>query len=205
MTEKQIPKLVGALVEHQSHFIGLSVEDGQWAIRNTPDAIVLCVKAIRDRERGNPEAFLDPLIRVDRTICPTYPEWMKEVMHPDLELTGPLEFNVAQLEQWLHPDQVNGLAGGKVIYEHLKKNDMLTSCLGLLDLVAVQQKGLIFFRQYFQSKTVFGWKSVVLNRYGALLVPCLVELGGEVFLYWRWLGYGWRAGNPALRFASPLV
>ena len=145
MTEQQIPKLVGALVEHQACFTGLSVEDGQWAIQNTTDAIALCVKAISDRTKGNPELSADPLIRVDRTIRPTYPDWVTKVLHPDLEATGPSEFNVATLDHWLHPNQKAGVSKGKVIFEHLKQNGMLASCLGLRDLEEIQEKGLAFF------------------------------------------------------------
>lgn len=49
MTEQQIPKLVGALVEHQNAFAELPLEDAQWAIQNTVAAISLCVAAIKNR------------------------------------------------------------------------------------------------------------------------------------------------------------
>ena len=52
MTEQQIPKLVGALVEHQVAFASLGTEDAQWAIQNTVEAINLCVTAIQNRETG---------------------------------------------------------------------------------------------------------------------------------------------------------
>lgn len=42
---------------------------------------------------------LDPTIHVDRSIRPTYPDWVKIVMHPDLESTGPVEFDAGKLEQ----------------------------------------------------------------------------------------------------------
>jgi len=50
MTEKQIPKLVAMLVEHQTCFADLPTEDAQWAIQNTPDAIALMVKAVSSRK-----------------------------------------------------------------------------------------------------------------------------------------------------------
>ncbi len=49
MTEQQIPKLAGALVEHQNAFSILSVEDGQWVIQNTVAAIGLFAEAVRNR------------------------------------------------------------------------------------------------------------------------------------------------------------
>ena len=49
MTEKQIPKLVAMLVEHQGCFAGLPTEDAQWVIQNTPDAITLMMNAVLAR------------------------------------------------------------------------------------------------------------------------------------------------------------
>lgn len=49
MTEQQIPKLVGQIVEHQHCFSVLSIEDAQWAIQNTESAISLFVQAIKNR------------------------------------------------------------------------------------------------------------------------------------------------------------
>jgi len=49
MTKQQIPKLVAGLVEHQSNFALLSVEDGQWVIQNTVEAIGLFLAAVGNR------------------------------------------------------------------------------------------------------------------------------------------------------------
>jgi len=146
-------------------------------------------------------APLDPLIRVDRTIRPNYPEWVTKMMHPDLEVTGSAEFNVSRIEQWLHPSQKAGVKG-EVIYEYLKKNGMLENCLDFRDLEEIQKKGLAFFKEHFQDKAVFGWRSVVRDRRGRLGVPYLVEFGGMVVLCWGWLSSVWLADSPALRFAS---
>lgn len=51
-TEKQLPKLAGAIVEHQSAFDVLSNEDAQWAILNTKDAIALACDAWKSRVVG---------------------------------------------------------------------------------------------------------------------------------------------------------
>lgn len=47
MTEKQIPKFVACLVEHQSEFAGLATADAQWAIQNPKEAVALFVKVIQ--------------------------------------------------------------------------------------------------------------------------------------------------------------
>jgi hypothetical protein len=50
-TEQQIPKLAGAIVEHQSDFAALSTEDAQWVITETKSAIALFVEAVKNRAK----------------------------------------------------------------------------------------------------------------------------------------------------------
>lgn len=149
------------------------------------------------------EVALDPIIRVDRSIRPSYPDWMKEVMHPELEGVGPSEYDISAVEQWLHKGQEGGkwIEGNK-IYKHLKETDTLKTCLGLRDLEEIQKKGIAFFRKYFKGKAVFGWAGIVRLRFGNLHVPCLFEYGDKVVLDWSWTDYDWNDSNPALRFAS---
>ncbi|MCE9585274.1 hypothetical protein K8Q94_01465 [Candidatus Nomurabacteria bacterium] len=149
-----------------------------------------------------PELVLDFTIQVDRTIRPTYPDWMKELKHPELELAGPASYDLQSLELWLHDKQKSGTVEGNAIYKELKRTDALENCLNLQDLLAIQAKGIETFRKLFAGKAVFAWKSVVLDRYGSLGVPCLVERDGEVVLRWRWLGDSWSSHDPALRFAK---
>lgn len=154
-------------------------------------------------KKAKKEAPFDTIIRVDRSVRPTYPEWMKDVLHPELEAVGPTEFEIARVEQWLHDDQKGGnYVRGQVIYDHLKSYNMLESCFGLRDLEEIQKKGIAFFRKYFESRVVFGWRSVVRNRIGDLLAPYLLESDGEVVLGWSWLDNRWYGRDPALRLAS---
>jgi hypothetical protein len=51
-------------------------------------------------------------ICVDRSILPRYPDWVKMVMHPGLEATGPDEYDLAAVEPWLHEWQKNA---GRVV------------------------------------------------------------------------------------------
>src|SRR3989338_7648426 len=128
-----------------------------------------------------PEPVLDFLVRVDRSVKPNYPDWMKKVMHPELELAGPAEYNLQDgVEQWLHDDQKRGSVVGNTIYKHLQKGDGLANCLNLQDGLAIQQKGIAVFRKLFAGKAGFLWGSVVQNRNGSLRVPYLIENGGEV-------------------------
>ncbi len=142
-------------------------------------------------------------IHVDRSIRPSYPDWMKEVMHPELESVGPAEYDIAVVEQWLHDGQKDGKCiGGNKIYNHLKKTDTLKTCLRLRDLEEIRKKGIAFFRKHFKGKAVFGWAGIVRNRSGSLSVPYLYGYGDRVVLYWLWTGSDWDGNGPALRFAS---
>ncbi len=61
-TEKQIPAMMGRLVEHQDCFRVLSVKDAQWVFQNPKEAIALSIGAIKTRSKDiillQPEPFL---------------------------------------------------------------------------------------------------------------------------------------------------
>ncbi len=148
------------------------------------------------------ESTIDFLIKVDRSKKPTYPDWVKKVIHPEFELSGPTEFDLKNVSLWLHEDQKTVYTTGNKIYQQLKKDDLLKDCLNLADLLAIQEKGIETFRNLYKGKAVFGWKSVVEFTYGYLYVPCLIEHGGGVVLHWRWLDNYWYSDYPALRFSK---
>lgn len=149
-----------------------------------------------------PEPVLDFTVRVDRSVKPTYPDWFKKLMHPKLELAGPAEYDLSHVGLWLHYDQKNGVVVGNTIYNHLKKDNALASCLNLQDGLAIQQKGIAVFRRLFGGKAVFLWGSVAQDRRGNLDVPYLYEDGGKVVVNWNWLDYVWSSDYPALRFSK---
>ncbi len=153
-----------------------------------------------------PELSLEPpldfLVRVDRSVKPAYPDWVLEVMYPELECSGPAEYDLNKVVQWFDDSQKNGSVVGNTIYKHLQNGDALASCLNLQDGLAIQQKGISLFRKLFASKAIFLWGSVVRHRSGGLLVPYLYEYGGGVVLNWRWLGYYLDSRSSALRFSK---
>lgn len=145
----------------------------------------------------------DTIIRITRPVKPTYPDWVKKVMHPELEDVGPGEYDPASIDPWLHDGQRNGgRVEGNRIYEDFKRNDSLKICLGLRDGEEIQKKGIAVFRQFFGGKAVFLWKSLVLDSNGDLIVPFLYELGDEVVVSWGCLGSDFYDDSPAARFAS---
>lgn len=146
---------------------------------------------------------INTLIRVDRTIKPVYPDWLKKVMHPELEAQGPAEYDLANVEQWLHDGQKNGkwIEGNK-IYAHLKDNDLLKTCLTLRDGEEIKKNGVEAFRKFFKGKALFLWGSVVQDDDGSLYVPYLRDDGVKVVVYWRRLDDAWHDRYPAGRLAS---
>jgi hypothetical protein len=150
-----------------------------------------------------PESPLDFIVRVDRSVKPTYPDWFKKLEHPELECSGPAEYNLQTgVQEWLHDDQKNGVVVGNTIYTRLKDTNALASCLNLQDGLAIQAKGIAVFRKLFGGKAVFLWGSVVRYRDGDLLVPYLYERGDKVVVDWFWLDLNFSSSNPALRFGK---
>lgn len=148
------------------------------------------------------EPVLDLTVWVDRSVRPTYPDWSKKLMYPELELAGPPEYDLSQVGLWLHDDQKNGVVVGNTIYNRLKKDNAFASCLNLQDGLAIQQKGIAVFRRLFGGKVVFLWGSVVQFCDGDLGVPFLCEDGDEVVVDWIWLDDYWGSSDPALRFSK---
>jgi hypothetical protein len=146
---------------------------------------------------------LDLIVRVDRSVKPTYPDWFKKLEHRELECSGPAKYNLqAEVYEWFHDDQKNGYTTGKIICKYLQESKALATCLNLQDGLAIQAKGIVIFRKLFADKSVFLWGSVAQNRDGLLLVPYLCDGGGKVGLVWYWLDSGWNSVSPALRFSK---
>ncbi|MES3031525.1 MAG: hypothetical protein V4697_03910 [Patescibacteria group bacterium] len=148
-----------------------------------------------------PKVKIDPIVRVDRSVRPSYPDWAEEVIHLDLETLGSTEYEISAVEQWFHDGQKDEKwIGGDKIYHYLKKTGTLKTCLGLRDLEEIQKKGLAFFRKYFDGKTVYAWKGIVRRLPNHLHIPCLHERDGVVFISWNYIGDVWNDEDPALRF-----
>ncbi len=143
------------------------------------------------------ELPLNAIIHVDRVVLPVYPDWMEKVIHPELEAHGPAQYDLANVELWLHEGQKNGKwTQGSNIYAHLKENGMLESCLSLRDGEEIKKNGIVAFRKFFGGKAVFLWKSVVQRCIGRLWVPYICDDGDEVVVYWDRLDRDWDGNDP---------
>ena len=97
MTEQQVPKLVGQIVEHQRAFLALSRESAQWAVANTVAAIELCVAAIEGRNGSSAKSIPESkIIKLDTTPF------------------NPGEFISKGWDFWKGPADGNGLEGDVV-------------------------------------------------------------------------------------------
>lgn len=185
------------------NFVGLSLEQIEYYEKNLDQISVALARGFVV-EKPEPELAhepsLDCIIKVDRSVKPVYEKWVKRVMHSELELTGPTEYDLRTLELSMSHNQKIGITSGHIIYDELKKDNLLEDCLGLTDLLSIRAKGIKVFREFFAGKAVFAWKSVVKNQGANLHVPFLIESRGRVTLGWRCLDYGWSFNSPALRF-----
>ena len=156
-----------------------------------------------DRHVQNADPLSGLLVCVDRNVRPTYPdvETEIEIIHPELECTGPFQYYLSHVYLWVHSDQ-KYVTIGKVIYYDLVKMNILDSFLNLQDGHAISQMGTDIFRLVFGKRSVFLWKSVIRTRFGHLEAPYLGEVNGEIKIGWYALDRRWDITDPALRFFS---
>ena len=144
---------------------------------------------------------LDFIVHVNRSVKPSYPDWIKEIVYPELESAGPVEYDLQTLQQWLHDDQKGGVITGFILFNHLQRHNVLFSCLNLQDGLAIQQKGIAIFRKLFAGKVIFLWGSVVKNLNDHMFVPYLYERDSTVELDWRRLNH-YAPNDPVFHFSK---
>jgi hypothetical protein len=142
------------------------------------------------------------ILTIDREVKPTYSDWMKEVMHPELENTGPSHLDPGSAVLYLHPKQKNGgVMGGDKLYGFLKDTGLIEHCLDLRvgEELAGQPH---LWPAVWKGKAVSLWKSVVLDHDGNLSVPHVYENFSVVSVYWVRLDFDWTARNPTVLSTS---
>jgi hypothetical protein len=152
------------------------------------------------------EEKIDPVLHVDRTIHPVYPEWMKPPLHPELELTGPAEYDLkTNMDISFIAGQGNGTFTGLDAYEHLKSNNLLDGCLGLADGYAIRERGAKAFSKFFEAKesaAVTLWTAVFMDDDGKLYAPIAIPINGKVVISRGDLSILWTKYRPLVRFQS---
>jgi hypothetical protein len=126
------------------------------------------------------------------------------LLWPEYEHHGPSEFELASLESLLHKGQepeikivasrlhetAHATVTGYDVFSWLLKEGRITSCLSLLDGLAIQQRGVEVFKKQFGTKQFPLWKSTASERpgrQGRLCVPVLCLLGYELVIRWVYL------------------
>ena len=147
------------------------------------------------------ESTLDFTIRIDRSIKPSYPHWIKTVMHPDLECSGPVAYDIKNdVEKWFHEEKNILGTDGYRIYKNLEKEKKLNFCLNLQDALEIQKKGLDVYYNIFGDTKVYFWSSVCKYDSGYLGVPLLRIHNQKIRLVWDWIENDLDSSSLALAF-----
>ena len=98
-------------------------------------------------------------------------------LYPELEKVGPLQFDVTKIEQWVHERQQGGLfMNGEELHSYIAAN-ILNSCLGLTELLAIADRGYYFVLQHFGQVGPYGHRGAARNQKGELFVPYINRSG----------------------------
>jgi hypothetical protein len=164
------------------------------------------VKKSKIKEAIPVEEKIDSVLLVDRTVPPAHPDWMKTPLHPELELTGPAEYDLkTNMDISFLPGQGDGKFTGLDAYEHLKGNNLLAGCLGLADGFAMRERGVKAYNKFFEAKegaVVALWTAVFTDDDGKLCVPLAMPILGKVAIVKGDLSVLWTKYRPVVRFAS---
>lgn len=143
------------------------------------------------------------LVLVDRSIRPAYRPWVLRLLNPELENTGPTEFDLSQITLWVHPKQKTekGICAS-FIYSQLKDSGLLKTCLGLRDGEEIIKQKADFFQGMPNIDRVFLWKSVAFPRFDptehSLRVPFIgSEVNGSLTIRWEHIYHDLREDDPA--------
>ncbi|MDO8566869.1 MAG: hypothetical protein Q7R58_01810 [bacterium] len=145
---------------------------------------------------------LDTVVRIPCIARPAYPSGIVErVMHPDLQNTGPAEYNLrTDVRQWSYDGPKDSVVTGRSVYDYLDTRDEISNCLGLLDSVEINGKGAPVFSEVFGDNVIFFLRSTIQHSNGNLCAPFLSKRGNEMKTGWYWLGGLWLKNYRVLRF-----
>jgi len=163
-------------------------------------------KKSKIKEAAPVEEKIDSVIHVDRTVAPARPDWMKTPLHPELELTGPAEYDLkTNMDISFLPGQGDAKFTGLDAYEHLKSNNLLEGCLGLADGLALRERGIKAYVKFFESKdgaVVALWTGVFKDDDGKLYVPLAMPVLNKVAITKGDLSVLWTKYRPLVRFKA---
>jgi len=159
---------------------------------NEPEPVVEANNSINNRM-----IFTENRRSVDLTDYP-----VDELVYQESQAFGPNNFLISDIEEWYHPDIINGRVKGTDIHEYILARDDLDAQLGLCDLRAIQLRGIDFYQQHFGNKFFYGWKSIAWDsENGNLCVPYLHQRDEDTLsIQWSYLSEYLGHLSPGLRF-----
>jgi len=150
------------------------------------------------------EEKIDSVLHIDRSASPARPEWMKAPLHPELEQTGPAEYDLkSNMDMSFIKGQGDSDFTGLNAYEHIKSENLLEGCLSLADGLAIQERGAKAFTKFFEAKdsaVVTLWKSAFQDDDGKIYVPVAIPINGKVIISKGDLSIAWTKYRPLVRF-----
>jgi hypothetical protein len=189
--------------------LGGELTDDKEHVMSEPDegpGAAAPVKKSKIKEAAPVEEKIDSVLHVDRTVPPVHPEWMKTPLHPELELTGPAEYDLkSSMDISFLPGQGDGKFTGLDAYEHLKSNNLLDGCLGIADGFAIRERGVKAYSKFFEAKesaVVALWAAVFTDEDGKLCVPLSMAVLSKVAIVKGDLSIPWTKNRPLVRFKS---
>ncbi|MDO8659887.1 MAG: hypothetical protein Q7K54_04805 [Candidatus Parcubacteria bacterium] len=136
------------------------------------------------------------VLKVDRnkSLLKVLPNWCGGLLYPEYELHGPPFLDLSGLPDapsgnaklWTDPLQDNKMGIlGDVLFGTVCIMGLLPQQAGLLDLLAIKEKGLQFHIQHFGCRGIVGLKHVIWNHNKTTKHMPYLQPGAEnVFLYW---------------------
>lgn len=165
MSKDMLAPLVRAAVGVPQENLGLLTDIANRLGSDDRDKWRFHLAAVVRAGLSRPPTGTDDLIRIDRSVRPSYPpDWFKSLKHPEFELHGPAEYDLATLEPWVYEEQEIRLFEGKAAYDRLQAENKLERCLNLADGLAIQAKGVETYRRFFGNKNIVLWKSIAYDR-----------------------------------------
>jgi len=148
--------------------------------------------------------LLSSTTHINRKIRAKYPHWIDHALHPELDITGPTDPDFSLLDRYVHDRDLKIPVKGGVIYQKVKDNDILASCLNLQDGAAIIAMGREAFHKNFPGcKKLYLWKSVGQERSidRLIFVPYVLdeETNADLVIRWAWTGAYFDTDNTVYR------
>jgi len=147
------------------------------------------------------------IVRVDRSKEINYPDFVKKILHPEMENIGP-ESYILKPGELLYYLIENSLVedtehNGIRTYNFLKEKGLLENCLGFEDLLAMKEKDISIIHGLFSfgdHKSIIGFRSVAEYKDTQLIAPYLSVKVDEIKVEWTYLKYFIDPNTPVYHF-----